>query len=328
MTARERDFAEPLLRTALVVVNFGSHELLRTNLAWATRGAAKPVHPMVGQTEQPCDVVIVDNFKSAVDLHRIRSLTAQNGWDLVALGTNAGFGAGVNAGATRAFERGAEAIVIVNPDVALTGDDVHELTAELSRTPDALISPFVVDGAGRPWGRLGRIDVRLGRLWGTDRGSGLRWLSGACLAVHGDVWRKLGGMDPDYFMYWEDVDFSVRAAALGVTLRLLEHVVVVHDSGGTQSSVSGKSSSYYFYNCRNRLVFAAKLLTTRDVLRWAWHTPADVRRVVSRGGPVSRWARLRWALPPALHGSAAGAGRAISISWRRRGRRGPERHEA
>jgi GT2 family glycosyltransferase len=40
------------------------------------------------------------------------------------------------------------------------------------------------------------------------------WLTGACLAVSKQVWQATGGFDPDYFLYWEDVDYSQRAKAV------------------------------------------------------------------------------------------------------------------
>ena len=114
-------------------------------------------------------------------------------------------------------------------------------------------------------------------------------------------------MDPDYFMYWEDVDFSVRAQEVGGAVRLLRDVVVVHDVGGTQQRETGKASAYYYFNTRNRLVFAAKRVAGAEMLRWLVRTPSDIRSVASRGSVFpSRAARWRAALLPAMGGCVAG----------------------
>ena len=44
----------------------------------------------------------------------------------------------------------------------------------------------------------------------------------------------------------------------------------VHDAGGTQTGAGTptKSSLYYYFNCRNRLLFAAAHLPGRDRARW------------------------------------------------------------
>jgi N-acetylglucosaminyl-diphospho-decaprenol L-rhamnosyltransferase len=280
-------------RLVLVVVNFGSHELLRRYLAWTFRNPAVAV-------------VVVDNFRSAGDRAAIESLAEEAGWHLIRLESNLGFGVGVNRGAEKAWALGADAILVVNPDLELGSADVERIAAASAQTPDSVVAPLVVDRRHRPWGRIGRVDVRRGRLTLTDEGEGIAWLSGACFAVQRGLWEAVGGMDDDYFMYWEDVDLSVRIERAGGSLVLLSDVVVVHDVGGTQGTQGSKSSDYYYYNCRNRLVFAAKRLRKREMLIWILLTPGDIRRVVSRGEFPSRAAKWRSALPPAIRGSAAG----------------------
>lgn len=296
-------------RVAIVVVNYGSHELLAANLAWATPGGPNPPGP----------VVIVDNPRSAEDTAAIAALAARQGWDLVRCPSNDGFGSGVNRGAERAWELGCVGMIVVNPDVALASSDADALREEVVRVPETLTAPLVLGPDGRPWGRLGRVDVRAGRLRGAGDAAGPTWVSGACFGIHRDLWDRLGGFDEDYVMYWEDVDLSVRCQEAGGAVVVREDVVVTHDVGGTQEASGGKSSLYYYYNCRNRLVFAAKHLTGRELLRWIVLTPADARRVANRGTPQGRLRKLRAAVPPVLRGSAAGLVWAVRFRARRRG---------
>jgi GT2 family glycosyltransferase len=130
-------------------------------------------------------------------------------------------------------------------------------------------------------------------------------VSGACLAITSQAWLALGGFSADYFMYWEDVDFCLRCQRAGGSIVLLDEVRVTHSVGGTQGT--GRSRLYYYYNCRNRLVFAAKNLSGDQQLAWLLRTPSDLRKVVRRDPAIPRWQRLRKALPPSLHGVAAGA---------------------
>lgn len=84
-------------------------------------------------------------------------------------------------------------------------------------------------------------------------------------------------------------------------------VTVVHEEGGTQSKsrVSTKSPTYIYYNCRNRLVFAARNLTPEQQLHWKRLSYAYARQVLLSGG--SRLALVSpkhvWA---ALSGTCAG----------------------
>lgn len=290
---------------ALVVVNFGSHELLAQNLGWAREPVAAGKAPQV---------VVVDNHRNDSDTAAVRALSASAGWTLIEVPTNVGFGAAVNRGADQAWRMGHQAICIVNPDLAISREQTVALGRAVLENPPALVAPTVVGPDGRAWGRLGRIDLAAGRLW-TDGGRPEDgWLSGACLGVHRDLWTRLGGFDPDYFMYWEDVDLSVRCLRAGGELLLRDDVVVTHQIGGTQSNGGGKSRHYYYYACRNRLLFAAKNLDRPTQRRWAATTPAELRRVVSRGLPPSRVWQLRHAVPPATAGSLAGLRRLASAS--------------
>lgn len=293
-----RSSGGPELRIAVVAVNYGSHELLRRYLRWAF---AVPGY------DGP-DIVIVDNRRTEEDRVAITQLAREAGWHLVVTDVNLGFGAGVNLGAHAAWGRGADVIVVVNPDLEIARPDIDALVSAVAEDPQTLVAPSVVDRSGRPWGRLGRVDMRRTCVTLTDAGEGPLWVSGACLAIHRRLWDAVGGMDPDYFMYWEDVDFSVRAQEVGATVRLLNDVVVVHDVGGTQQGTARKSSTYYYYNVRNRLVFAAKRLRRREMLWWLVRTPSDIRAVASRGAGVfpGRAAKWRAALPPALGGWVAG----------------------
>ncbi len=284
------------VRVAVVAVNYGSHELLRRYLSWAF---AAPGY------DGP-DIVVVDNYRTDEDRVAITELAREAGWHLVANEANLGFGAGVNLGARAAWERGADVIVLVNPDLEIARTDIDVLVTAVADDPQTLVAPMVVDRTGRPWGRLGRVDMRRTCVTLTDDGEGPLWVSGACLAIHRRLWDAVGGMDPDYFMYWEDVDFSVRAQEAGAAVRLLRDVVVVHDVGGTQQRAAGKSSAYYYFNTRNRLIFATKRVAAPKRLRWLARTPSDIRSVVSRGTYSGRAARYRAALLPAIGGSVAG----------------------
>ncbi len=273
----------------LIVVNYASHRLIEANLG-VTDGLS---------------VIVVDNFSTPAERVSTAALCLAKGWECVP-SANDGFGAGVNLGVATATERGCAVVVVANPDLAIDRSVVVKLAAAALARPDDIVSPLVLSGDGTPWGRLGTIDIPGGRLWST-RGTSDQpaWISGACFAVSTRTWQELGGFSDDYFMYWEDVDLSLRCQRAGGNVIVLPDLTAVHEVGGTQGS--GRSALYYYYNCRNRLVFAAKLLTSREQLKWLLLTPADIRRVARRDSALTRWQRLRRAFPSCLHGASVGA---------------------
>jgi hypothetical protein len=85
----------------------------------------------------------------------------------------------------------------------------------------------------------------------------------------------------------------------------------VHDEGGSQSPRSADdhlSAEYYYYNVRNRAVFARKHLSAQEIATWRRHSVRESARILLRGGrrkfrhPVSavtpgvlgNWDGWRW----------------------------------
>jgi len=62
------------------------------------------------------------------------------------------------------------------------------------------------------------------------------FVSGASMFVRAEIYRQLSGLDEDYFLYFEETDFALRAQRLGWRTILLPEVRVVHLEGGSQSA--------------------------------------------------------------------------------------------
>jgi GT2 family glycosyltransferase len=280
------------------VVNYGSHGLIDRNLGRLD---------LAGISALP---VVVDNYRSEPARRAISQLCAERGWLLRSMSANLGFGAAVNAGVAEAIAQGCDRVAILNPDLAVSTDVLTELADAVRAEPTLVVSPRIVRPDGRTWFEGAFVSLDEARTQWTPGPTGPRtppWLSGACLVVHRDLWRTVGGFDDAYFMYWEDVDLSVRLAAAGGQLMVRNDLTAVHDVGATQHRTDqrAKSPLYYYYNCRNRLLFAAKHLGPRDRRRWLVRTPGEIRQVVLRGGrrQLLRPQRCLW---PALRGAAAG----------------------
>lgn len=289
-------------KLGVIVVNYASHHLIERNL----------------RITGDLTVVVVDNFSTDAERAAMVALARARGWTCVR-SENHGFGDGANAGVSEALSQGCEAVVIANPDLEIDSVQASQL-AMAALDSAGIVAPLVVSPDGEPWGQLGTVDVRAGRVRSrVSLDANPSWISGACLAVSASTWRCLGGFSKDYFMYWEDVDLSVRCQRAGGSVIVLDQITVVHEVGGTQGL--GRSRLYYYYNCRNRLVFAARNLTAGQQLRWLLLTPGDVRRVARRDVSLSRRQRVVKAVPACLRGVAAGVGWMVAHNLRRRSRR-------
>ncbi|WP_165070206.1 glycosyltransferase family 2 protein [Marisediminicola senii] len=292
---------------ALIVVNYGSHDLVAENLA-SLRFAGLAA-----------SIVVVDNYTTDAERDAVRQLCASRGWTLVAHDDNVGFGAGVNAGVAAAHRMGCTVFMLLNPDAAITDETVAALHRLSVDHPMTVFSPTVVRPDGSRWFDGGTVLVREGRTStapGTDSSAPGGWLSGACLLVHQELWQRVGGFDDSYFLYWEDVDFSWRCVAAGGRLEVVPTLEVTHAVGGTQGASAargaGKSPTYVYFNCRNRLLFAALHLTRRQAARWLLGSVGYAWAVLLRGGGRRGILNRPVALPAAaIAGTVAGASHLI-----------------
>lgn len=265
-------------RSAAVVVNYGSHDLLSRFLDASCEGID--------------DIVVVDSFHSPGERAAMVDVARARGWNLVSPPTNVGFGGGVNLGVAHALALGADVLLLVNPDARLGAGVAPTLVEAARDRPMHVIAP-TIRRAGRAVASPAPSYLRLDD--GTMRpasqpasdGGERAWLSGACLALSSELWIAVGGIDEEYFLYWEDVDFSIRIQDCGGVLEVIEGLDVVHDEGATHRSDSStrvKSETYYYYNIRNRLRFAARHLGESDQRRWRRTSIRAAREILLRGG--------------------------------------------
>ncbi len=305
-------------RIGMVVVSYGSHRMLAANL-----------HPELTR-QLNARIVVVDNLSTADERAALRQLAGERGWSLVEAPANEGFGIGVNRGVLRAAELGCGIFVTVNPDAVITSDVLAELGRSVTERPRELVGPRLENSAGANTYRGSMIDVGTGRMrsgWiaSDDDPRWKNWLSGACLAFAGEAFAELGGFGGDYFLYWEDVDLSRRAAAAGMGLVIRNDLVATHDEGGThnQDGSRAKSALYYYYNTRNRLLFASRIVPRGQWRSWVLATPAESYRIWLRGGrrqlftrPMGLLAAVRgtlaglWYLRPGTHVDGSPSSRA------------------
>ena len=290
--------SEEQVAGAVVVVNYASSQLIEDNLVPLRRSLPPGVA-----------IVIVDNFSTTAERAAIENLTARNAIDLVALSENSGFGVGVGKGVDRAVAAGSDAIVVLNPDAVADASTVLRLLELAREDRTCMIAPRILRSDGSVWFDGSDLHLEEGRIKATRRRREgdvvVEWLTGACIAISVDLWRRVGGFDDDYFLYWEDVDLSWRVREAGGRLEVVRDLTVVHDEGGTQRErplvgAGAKSNLYYYYNVRNRLLFAAKHLEQAAIERWLAVSGDIAKEVVLQGGrrqflrhPIAPWLAAR-----------------------------------
>jgi N-acetylglucosaminyl-diphospho-decaprenol L-rhamnosyltransferase len=80
-------------------------------------------------------------------------------------------------------------------------------------------------------------------------------IKGAFFLVDRDLYNALSGFDERFFVYYEEVDFSYRAKAIGWDSYFLATTQIYHRGCGTTDAVKGKA---LFYFLRSRILYIYK----------------------------------------------------------------------
>ncbi len=170
--------------------------------------------------------ILVDNGSQDGSVEAVRAEFPQV--KVLSLPVNLGYAGGNNAGLEAALEQNPDWIMFLNNDTEVAPDLLAALISGTERFPDgAVFGPKIYyDGEeGLIWYAGGEVSLSLGRLRHRgirERGRGqydqpgpTDFVSGCCLLIRADLVRRLGGFDPGYVMYTEDVDLCYRARQLG-----------------------------------------------------------------------------------------------------------------
>ena len=209
--------------------------------------------------------LVVDNASGPGEVAWLRSVGAR----VVESGGNLGYAGGNNVGIRLALEGGAEAVWLVNPDAYVHSSSLRRLVRALRRHPEVGIvgprileastaSPQVQSDGGRiVWEAGGRSEL-IGRGKEPDRGGGLHlvdFVPGAAMLVRRQVLDDVGLLPEEFFLYFEETEFCVRAVAAGWKVAVETGARVVH-SFAPADGLPTEALLYYFV--RNRLLFGQR----------------------------------------------------------------------
>lgn len=75
---------------------------------------------------------------------------------------------------------------------------------------------------------------------------------GACMLIKREVIEKVGYLTEDYFLLWEDLDYSVRVKRSGYKILCTKKATIWHK---VSTSIGKVSNLRLFYSMRNRIIF-------------------------------------------------------------------------
>lgn len=220
------------------------------------------------------DILVVDNNSQDNTVEVVRQAYPQV--KVIAASQNLGYAAGNNLGMQVALQSGADLIFLVNNDTRLAPDCVTTLGRALEADSHiGVIGPMVhtwrsrvISSAGGMinWWQADAVNVGMGE---PDRGQyparAVDFINGCGLMVTRRAIERVGMLDPQFFMYWEETDWCARIRRAGLTCRF-EPAARMEHKASIETQELGPTTIYYM--TRNRLLFFAR------------HTPWPLKAVV------------------------------------------------
>lgn len=235
-----------------VVVNYNGAEVTKVCVDSLLAGTGPRVH-----------VIIADNASEEADVARLEQLYGdREDVEVVRVPENRHFAGGVNAGAVRALEAGAEYVFVLNNDTVIEPDCVRRLVSASREHPRAgIVGPSLLDLTDRhplslgerysAWSLAVPRTLLKVRSVGDGRPYRVGGVMGSALLITRECLEQVGPYDESVLVYYEEVDFCLRARARGFQPIIEPNAVVLHD--GLRGFTGGITPYAAYLKCRNQL---------------------------------------------------------------------------
>lgn len=221
----------------------------------------KTLRTLVEQTRCNCDVIVWDNASQDGSADAIEAEFGDR-VRLVRSEENLGFAGANNAAAELASGR---YLLLLNPDTEVLDGAVDRLLGFAEANPDAGIwggRTVFADGRVNPsscWSRMtvwslfcqaaglskafsgSRVfNPEAVSAWWSEGARAVDIVSGCFFLIRRELWDRLGGFDPAFFMYGEEADLCLRAKKLGAKPMVTPDAVIVHHGGASEKVAEDK----------------------------------------------------------------------------------------
>jgi hypothetical protein len=220
------------------------------------------------------EVVVIDNASTDI------SLQGMDGFNIpvrvIRNRENIGFAAACNQGASESTE---DYLLFLNPDTRLFENSIDAPIAYIERSENenvGIVGIQLVDENSKiacTCSRFPSLSFFLAHALGINRLGPFRHFNqsmaewahdsirrvdqviGAFFLIRRSAFGVLGGFDPRFFVYFEEVDLSYRAHKIGLKSVYLPEAQAFHAGGGTSNQVKAHR---LFYSLRSRLLYGFK----------------------------------------------------------------------
>lgn len=242
---------EPKKQTCVIIINYNHSQLTLDAIA------------SLGHT---ADIVVIDNSTDNDARLELTAGAQSSHFKILPNTDNIGYAKGVNLGLHYAIEHNYRFMFILNPDTLCSETLIPSLEDVCDNNPKInVLSPLILTPSGRILFAGTTLNMYFGRAehryYGkSPKEAGLKelftspTLTGSAIFVRREAVEIAGFMPEEYFLYYEDADWTLRMQRMKFKLYVDPSITMIHDA--STSGTAGRIQQYYMY--RNRIYFVKK----------------------------------------------------------------------
>lgn len=239
------------------------------------------------------EIILIDSASQDDTIERVQS-TFPN-VILLSQKENVGFSRGNNIGLARAKGR---YLFLLNPDTVVLGSALAQMVRYMDENPQiGIIGPHTLNSDGTTQSTRRRFPTKwiaffestwlqpiapralLDQFYVNDQQDDgiyeVDWVQGSALMARREVYEQIGGLDPLYVMYSEELDWCKRAKDAGWSVAYFGDAQIIHYGGKSSEQVQPfkhiafQKSKIRYYAKHHSLMFAS-LLRIFLLISYSW----------------------------------------------------------
>ena len=231
-------------KVSIVVLNYNGKDLLK-----------KCLESIKNKTQyENYEIIVVDNNSTDDSIKMLQKFFTEV--KLIQNPKNYGFPKGNNIGTKKALRNGADFILLLNNDTEVTKKWLKEMVRVANSDEKiGIVGSKLILPTGKTQKSCCNYKYGLSRKFAPQKREVVDSLVAACMLIKKGVIEKIGFLDENFFpIYYEDVDFCLRAEKVGYKTVYVPQSKVYHHKGITMKKQDWQFEAYH----TNRLRFFSK----------------------------------------------------------------------
>lgn len=203
------------------------------------------------------DIMIIDNASKEREDEKIKSIYS----NILTIRSeiNLGFSGGNNLGIEYALGHDYQYVLLLNNDTVIAENMIEKLLLASGTTKVTVPTMYYYSEPNKIWYGGGYINKKTGNaihkyincVCNIKKNNSVTFITGCCIMLPAKILRDIGRLNDSYFMYCEDVEYSIKIQKSGYMMIHVADAKLWHKIGN--SSGGDESNFTIYYMTRNRL---------------------------------------------------------------------------